>query len=254
MNLESLCGGRLIKRYKRFLADVELEDGSMVTAHCPNPGSMKGVADEGMQVYLACSDNKKRKLPYTLTVVVAEGSPVVVDTGIANRLVKELLRESAIPELSGFAHCLSEPPYRDGRFDFLLSNNEQPRREYVPGDCLVEVKSTTLKEGSRAMFPDAPTERGRRHLARLSEAVTEQLRAVQLFLVARADTSGFSPAWHIDPRYGEALVSARKAGVETLAYAMQVDLSRAGSGYNAVIGLKSRLEMDLRKPDVCRFA
>ncbi|MGD9680392.1 MAG: DNA/RNA nuclease SfsA [Candidatus Obscuribacterales bacterium] len=249
MKLESLCGGRLIKRYKRFLADVELEDGSIVTAHCPNPGSMKGVADEGMPVYLAYSDSKKRKLPYTLTVVVADRNPVIVDTGIANRLVKELLAESAIPELSGFAYCRPEPPYRDGRFDFLLSNYEQPRKEYSPGDCLVEVKSTTLKEDSRAMFPDARTERGRRHLTRLSEAVTEQLRAVQLFLIARADTSLFSPAWQIDPQYGEALVAASKSGVETLAYAMQVDLSRAGSGYDARISLKGKLEVDLSQPD-----
>lgn len=249
MKLESLLGGRLIRRYKRFLADVELDDGSIITAHCPNPGSMKGVADEGMPVYLAYSDNKKRKLPYTLTVVVADGSPVVVDTGIANRLVKELLAASAIPELSGFACCRPEPPYRDGRFDFLLSDFEQPRREYMPGDCLVEVKSTTLKEGNRAMFPDARTERGRRHLNRLSEAVTERLRAVQLFLIARADTSVFSPAWHIDPQYGEALVAASKAGVETLAYAVEVELSRSGAGYDARIGLKGRLAVDLSLPD-----
>ena len=203
----------LIRRYKRFLADVELSTGEIVVVHCPNPGSMLGCAEPGSAVFLRKSDSTTRKLPYTWVITEVGPTLVSVDTLLANKVVGEALRERRIPALSQYEHVLSEYNYGDSRFDFCLGT----AKDFTP-ECIVEVKSTTLCEGNVAMFPDAKTERGRKHLHGLIEAKKQGLRAVQFFCIARNDISSFTAAKHIDPAYAEALCRAAAAGVEVMAW------------------------------------
>ena len=251
MIIDGLIEATLKRRYKRFLADVELEDGSEVTVHCPNPGSMKGCLHEGARVYLKDSKNPKRKLRYTSTLIDLATTHVVVDTGFANKFIKELVKSGLIKELSGYKHVKGEPRYLDGRFDLLLSNDENLLdKKYQPeaGDCLVEIKSTTLSDAvsGSAMFPDAKTERGRRHLTRLVEARNEGIRAVQLYLVNRSDTESFRPAKEIDPEYAEVLKSSKDHGVEILAFDANIELTKISNRtYNAQVELANRLPVYL---------
>ncbi|MEN7972967.1 MAG: DNA/RNA nuclease SfsA [Verrucomicrobiota bacterium] len=203
--------GTLVKRYKRFLADVELEDGSVITVHCPNTGRMTTCAEPGWRVALSDSQNPKRKYRYTWELVHNGDCWICVNTGRANELAFEAVSNSIIPELSGYAEVLREQKFGNSRFDLLLRNGEDL--------CYVEVKNTTLlmADGCYA-FPDAVTERGRKHLNELVEVVKAGHRAAMLYVIPRSDGTTFRAAHEIDPAYAEALEAAIAAGVEAYAW------------------------------------
>jgi len=211
MNLPNpLVPGVLRRRYQRFLADVELGDGSLITAHTPNTGSMKQCAVPGHAVLVSRSDNPKRKLPYTLELIRVNGHWVDTHTHRTNRVVEEALRRGWIPELSGY-DVKPEVPFGDSRLDFGLEKGATK--------VLLEVKNVTLCcEPSVACFPDAVTERGQRHLRELLRARQEGYRAVIFFLVQRGEAEAFTPADAIDPEYGRLLREVANNGVETFAY------------------------------------
>jgi len=214
---QALQGGRLLRRYKRFLADVELDDGETVTAHCPNSGSMLGLCAEGSPVWLSTSDNPKRKLAQTLELVEADGTLVGVNTHRANAIAEEAVRQGEIPELTGYGSLRREVKYAgNSRIDLLLEDEAK-------APCYVEVKSVTLRRNSDekkgiAEFPDAVTARGAKHLHALAEMVREGARAVMLYLVQRGDCGEFCLAADIDPAYAESFEQARAVGVEILCY------------------------------------
>jgi sugar fermentation stimulation protein A len=217
-----LVPGRLLFREKRFLASVRLDDGSVVTAHCANTGGMLGCKEPGSRVWLSPADSPKRKLAWTWELVAAHpGSALTcVNTQQANRVAREGLEAGVVKELAGFDRLRPEVKAGPGtRFDFLLEWGPEasPTRR-----CWVEVKSVTLAEGSRAMFPDAVTERGRKHLRELSARVAAGEEAAMLFVVLRQRCRSFEPAAHIDPAYAEALAKAQAAGVKILVYAARV--------------------------------
>jgi sugar fermentation stimulation protein A len=229
---DPLIRGRLQRRYKRFLADIVLDDGREVVAHCANPGSMLGLAEPGATVWLSPARNPTRKLRYSWELVEADGALVGIHTGRANALVAEALDAGAVAELLGYDQRRPEVRYgANSRVDFLL---ESPAR---PG-CYLEVKSVTLKRGgSLAEFPDSVTARGAKHLAELAEVTRQGHRAVLFFLVQRGDCDRVAAAGDIDPAYAGALADARAAGVEVLCYSCR--LSPAG------ILLDARLELAL---------
>lgn len=213
-----LIEGKLLKRYKRFLADITLKDGSVVTAHCPNSGSMIGYKAEGLRVWLSESGNPKRKLRYTWELVEdASGEKVMVHAARANALVKEAIEKGAVAELRGYGTVRSEVRYgtQKSRIDLLL---EKPGEQ-----CYIEVKSVTLKEGDLLMFPDAVTTRGQKHLQELMEVRARGGRAVLFFAVLREGGSRFEAASHIDPEYARLLEEAKAAGVEVLLYRARFD-------------------------------
>ena len=216
MILSNLVQAKLVKRYKRFLADVELKDGSVITAHCPNPGSMLGMCDEGMNAYLIHSADPKRKLPWTLKLIETPTSLVVVDTMLANKLFKEAFELGGLPEFGRFDQILAEQVFSDSRFDFLLSHTSSGIKS-----CYVEVKSATMWQDGCALFPDARTERGRKHLVTLSKAVKDGFDACQFYLVGRSDAKSFGTADDIDPLYGQALKLAQKSGVAVAVRALE---------------------------------
>jgi len=211
MLLPPLVAGTLVKRYKRFLADVELEGGDVVTVHCPNSGSMKGCATPGSKVYLSRSANPKRKYPFGWELVQADGFWAGINTGLPNRVVREAVEDGTVAELQGYETIRPEVPYGEhSRIDLLLEGS--------PGRCFVEVKNVTLVEGGRALFPDAVTTRGQKHLRELMRVVREGDRGVIFFCVQRGDGNSVSPADMIDPEYGRLLRLAVVNGVEALAY------------------------------------
>jgi len=211
VRLPPLVSGTLVKRYKRFLADIQLADGSLVTAHCPNSGSMKGCALPGSRVWLSRSDNPKRKLPLTWELVEADGYLAGINTGLPNRLTREAIENGTIAELQGYDTIRPEVSYGErSRIDLLLEGQR--------GRCFVEVKNVTLVEGERALFPDAVTTRGQKHLNELMRVVREGERGVIFFTVQRGDGLSVSPADGIDPEYGRLLRLALLNGVEALAY------------------------------------
>jgi len=216
MKLPPLIPGRLIKRYKRFLADIQLEDGSVVTAHCPNSGSMLGCNLPGLPVMLSLSPNPNRKLAYTWELVQVNGYWVGLNTMLPNRLAEEAILDGTVAELQGYANLRREVSYGSerSRIDILLEGEK--------GHCYVEVKNVTLVEHGLALFPDAVTERGQKHLRELMEVVKNGHRGVLLFTVQRGDGSAVAPADAIDPTYGRLLREAVKQGVEALAYRAQV--------------------------------
>lgn len=211
MKLPPLITGVLVKRYKRFLADVILEDGSLTTVHCPNSGSMKGCAEPGSRVYLSRSPNLKRALPLTWELVESYGVWAGINTCLPNRLTREAIENGAVVELQGYTTIRPEVPYGEAsRIDLLLENSE--------GRCFVEVKNVTLVDDNRALFPDAVTTRGQKHLHELMRVVREGDRGVIFFTVQRSDGHSVSPADLIDPEYGRLLRQAIENGVEALAY------------------------------------
>jgi sugar fermentation stimulation protein A len=212
--------GTLIKRYKRFLADVQLSDGNVVTAHCPNSGTMKACSESGRPVYLSYHDNPKRKLKYTWELIDMPDSLVGVNTLIPNRLVKKSIQSGLVDELASYDQVLSEVKVsKRSRLDLLL------RKENGEG-CFVEVKNCTLVKDKTAYFPDAVTDRGRKHLQELQHLVSEGNRCAMFYLIQRMDAEQFSPADHIDPAYGKALRKAHDHGVEILVYDVKIDLKR----------------------------
>jgi sugar fermentation stimulation protein A len=223
-----LIPGRLLRRYKRFLADVELAGGEVVTAAVANPGGMQGLAEPGMEVQLAAfPPSAKRKLNYSWVLVRAGRNLVCVDTSVANRVVEELLYSQAVPQLAGYRELVREMPLGEGsRIDFFLRAHE----DNMLGCCWVEVKSVTLAQGRTALFPDAVTSRGRRHLQELARRVGAGERAVQLYFVPRGDIDRVRPAEQIDPAYAAALRDAAAAGVELLA--IQAAVTKRGIEFN----------------------
>lgn len=204
-----LIEGRLLRRYKRFFADVELSDGTVVTAHTPNTGSMKQCAIPGFKVLISETDNPKRKLRYTLELIEVNGRWVDTHTMRTNRIVEEALCAGTVAELTGY-ELRAEFPFGESRIDFLLEKPEEK--------VLVEVKNVTLCTNRVASFPDAVTTRGQKHLLELADGVRQGYRAVIFFLVQRGEATSFSPADEIDPEYGRLLRKVVGEGVEALAY------------------------------------
>ncbi|MEX2644108.1 MAG: DNA/RNA nuclease SfsA [Acetobacterales bacterium] len=208
-----LLRGRLLRRYKRFLSDVELEDGTEIVAHCPNPGSMLGLQEPGSEIWLSPAADAKRKLRFTWEMVRVGNGLVGINTGHPNALVQEALLAGQIPELAGYATLRREVRYgRNSRIDILLQDTDR-------ADCYVEVKNVHLSRmPGLAEFPDSVTARGAKHLDELSDAVRGGARAVMLYLVQRDDCDRFAIAADIDPAYNAALARAIAAGVEVLCY------------------------------------
>jgi sugar fermentation stimulation protein A len=221
MKLPVLVKGRLIQRYKRFLADVELADGSVVTAHCANPGSMMGLKAPGSRVWLSVSDDPKRKLKYSWKLIEADfgwkGPQLVsLDTGHPNRLAEEAIMAGVIPELAGYGALRREVAYgRNSRIDLLLTDAQRL-------DAYVEVKNVHLmREPGLVEFPDSVTARGAKHLEELGDMAEAGHRAVMLFVV-QMEGSRFAIARDIDKAYDVALTRAMARGVEVLVYVCAV--------------------------------
>lgn len=215
-----LIPGRLIKRYKRFLTDVELESGDIVVAHCANSGSMLSVNEPGARVWLSPANDPKRKLKFTWELVEIAGAMVGINTQHPNRVVAEAIEAGQIAELTGYDSLRREVKYgKNSRIDILLEAEGKPK-------CYVEVKNTTMRRdlspGAPAEFPDAVTARGAKHLEELSQMVRDGHRAVMFYLVQRDDADSFTVAADIDPTYAEGLKSAMQAGVEVVAYACAI--------------------------------
>ena len=209
---EVLVPATLVRRYKRFLADVELASGEVVTAHCANSGSMMGLAVPGSRVWLSPNRNPKAKLAWRWELEECEGGLVGINTSHPNRIVEEAIRAGQIAELTGYESLRREVPYgKNSRIDVLLEGEK--------GLCFVEVKNVTLRRGGRAEFPDAVTARGAKHLDEMAEQVAQGHRAVMIYLIQRGDCGTFSVAADIDPAYAAALARAKAAGVEAYAYA-----------------------------------
>ncbi|MFM2486610.1 DNA/RNA nuclease SfsA [Celerinatantimonas yamalensis] len=209
-----LIAGRLVRRYKRFLADVELIDGSIITAHCANTGAMTGCAEPGWQVWLRDSQNPKRKCRYSWELVEnAQGNYICINTTRANEVVTEAINNNQIESLRGYSQCTREVRYgeENSRIDLLLCD---PSRV----DCYIEVKSVTLlTDDGVGLFPDATTTRGQKHLRELTTIAQAGQRAVLLFAVMHSGIEKVSIAHHIDALYGQLLQRAIDAGVEVIA-------------------------------------
>ncbi|MDQ2077677.1 DNA/RNA nuclease SfsA [Marinimicrobium sp. ABcell2] len=210
--------GVLLRRYKRFLADVQLADGSEITIHCPNTGSMKNCLLPGSACWFSESDNPKRKYPHTWELASTPGGHWAgINTGRANALVEEAIRNGVIQELQGYDRLLREQRYgsEKSRVDFLLERADE--------QCFVEVKSVTLmEEAGQGLFPDAVSSRGARHLRELIAMAQNVHRAVLLFCVQHTGIHWVEPADAIDPLYGQTLRMAAEAGVELLAYGASI--------------------------------
>ncbi|MFW6094791.1 MAG: DNA/RNA nuclease SfsA [Pseudomonadota bacterium] len=215
-----LARGRLLRRYKRFLADVETPEGPL-TVHCPNTGAMSGCSEPGLEVWYSRSGNPKRKYPHTLEVVCTPLGRVGVNTARANRLVDEALEHESIAELAGYARVRAEAriPGNGGRFDFLLERGSDR--------CWVEVKSLTLcGTDGRGAFPDAVSDRALRHVEALEAQIRHGDRAVLVFCVQHTGVRYATPADEIHPAYGAALRAAAASGVEVLAYGCRIARDR----------------------------
>jgi sugar fermentation stimulation protein A len=214
-----LISGRLIQRYKRFLADVILDSGETITAHCPNSGSMLGVKEPGSRVWLSKSpEGTKRKYPHTWEMIEVEGTLVGIHTTLANKLVEEALLEGSIEEFQVYKSIRREVAYgQNSRVDFLLQQEDLP-------DVYLEVKSVHLSAGAVARFPDAVTARGTKHLKELAAMRAAGARAVVLYVVQREDVTSFDLAREIDPVYAKTSREVLMTGVEALCYACAVSL------------------------------
>ena len=208
--------GTLIKRYKRFKADVKLRNGHVVTALCPNTGSMRSCSEPGRTVYLSRHNIPSRKLKYTWEMIEMPTSLVGINTLVPNRLVKAAIIAGVIPEFTGFDSIRAEVPYgKNSRIDLLLERGEEK--------CFIEIKNCTLLEEDIACFPDAVTSRGLKHILELQGEIRSGHRAAMFYLVQRTDAKSFKPADHIDPEYGRALREAHDKGLEILAYDVLID-------------------------------
>jgi sugar fermentation stimulation protein A len=223
-NYPTLYSGKLVKRYKRFLADIELDTGELITAHCPNTGPMTGVCQVGAPVQVSYHDNPKRKLVYTWEMIEVDSTNpahvekvwVGINTALPNKLIKIALEQRLFPELTDYQNVRSEVVYglnNGSRIDFLLTG----------GDCpiYVEVKNTTCSIDNVAVFPDTETTRGQKHLRELTELMPK-CRAVMLYLINRSDMQLFSPGDTTDPVYGQLLRAGVKKGLEVLPYRFEI--------------------------------
>jgi sugar fermentation stimulation protein A len=215
---EKLVHGRLIKRYKRFLADIELDDGTQVTAHCTNSGTMKTCLEDGAEVYLTPVNDPKRRTKFTWEMIKIDERWVGINTNNPNKIAFEAVRDNQIPELSGYDFVKREVKFGDSRFDVMAQKEGET--------CFIEVKNVTMKVGEAALFPDAVTTRGRKHLNTLMEVKKQGMRAVMLYIIQRMDVDRFGPADDIDPEYGKALREAYREGVEIIP--MQAEVTPEG--------------------------
>ena len=208
---ERLLQGVLIKRYKRFFIDIKYKN-KIITAHCPNSGSMMGLLDRGNKAWFSLSDNPKRKLKYTLEMIEVKNKKVGINTQLANKIVLEALKHKKINSLNKFNHIKTESKFSDGtRFDFLLSNDKEK--------CFLEVKNVTLlRENKIAEFPDAITSRGTKHLNELCNAKKKGYQSYILYLIQRENCDSFKIARDIDEEYKIAFSKALKSGVKVLCY------------------------------------
>jgi sugar fermentation stimulation protein A len=228
-----LVRGTLVRRYKRFLADVVLDSGEAVTAHVANSGAMIGASDPGLEVWLSPAADPARKLRWTWEYCTVDGILVGVNTQHPNRVAAEAVAAGAIPELAGYDRLRREVAYgRNSRIDLLLAADGRPT-------CYVEVKNVQLKRGDRAEFPDAVTVRGTKHLGELRDMVAGGARAVMLYLVQRGDCTGFGPAADIDPVYAAALADAVRDGVEAICYTCRLSLDGITLGERLPVSLAS---------------
>jgi sugar fermentation stimulation protein A len=211
---QPLIHGRLIKRYKRFLADVILDDGTQVTAHCTNSGSMKSCLEDDAEVYLTPVNDPKRKTKFTWEMIHINGDWIGINTNHPNKIVYDAIVNGEVEKLNGYTEVKREVKFEDSRFDVMARNDDHI--------CFVEVKNVTMKEGEYALFPDAKTERGRKHLETLIKVKQQGMRAVMFYVIQRQDVSKFGPAKEIDPAYAESLHKAVDAGVEIIAMMAKV--------------------------------
>ncbi|MFA9499012.1 DNA/RNA nuclease SfsA [Mannheimia sp. E30BD] len=221
MQFPPLSSGILLRRYKRFLADIQLANGEQITIHCPNTGAMTGCANVGDRVWFSTSDNPKRKYTHTWELTQTQtGDFICVNTLRANQLVQEALKNQWISELADYQHILPEQKYgsENSRVDFLLKSDRLQ-------DCFVEVKSTTLlTENGVGMFPDAKTERGQKHLRELTKIAGEGQQAVIFFAILHTGIDKFEVAKQIDPKYAALLENAQHQNVKVLTYKVEIQL------------------------------
>ena len=218
-----LVKGTLIKRYKRFLANVRLPNGKTITASVPNTGRMTTCGDTGSTIYMSTNDNPNRKFQYTWELTQAEKTLIGVNTQISNKIVYRALKKDKIPELTGYDKILKEIKYgENSRIDILLLKGKE--------QCYVEVKNVTLEEEGLARFPDAVTTRGLKHLNELMAMVEEGHRAVMFYFVQREDATIFKPADDVDPDYGQGLREAHAKGVEIIVYDAKVSIEEINLG------------------------
>ncbi|MGH1412068.1 MAG: DNA/RNA nuclease SfsA [Pelagimonas sp.] len=223
---EPLIPATLLRRYKRFLADCRLDDGREITAHVANPGSMLGMKDPGLRVWLEPNDDPKRKLKFAWRLIEQQdGHFIGVDTGVPNKMLKAALMAGQVPGLDGYDLVRPEVKYgENSRIDFLLTGSARP-------DCYVEVKSVTLsRQPALAEFPDSVTARGAKHLAELSNMAQAGHRAVMLYLVQRTDCTALTLAADIDPKYAAAFGDAMAHGVEVLSFDCKLSPGGVGLG------------------------
>lgn len=214
---EELIEAKILKRYKRFLSDIELPSGEEVCAHVPNTGRMDTCWGPGWKVYLSHHDNPKRKLKYTLEMTHNSKTLIGVNTSFTNKIAKEALENKIIPELAHFDLIFPEKKVLESRIDFYLETSTNSETAYV------EVKNATLVKDSIALFPDAVSTRGQKHIKDLIELRKQGHRTAMLYVVNREDANSFSPAYEVDPTYGALLKEASKEGVEIYAYSCKLN-------------------------------
>ena len=216
MQFEKLIKGKLLKRYKRFLADIILENKEIITAHVPNSGAMTSCIEENCDVWLTFHDNPKRKLKYTLELTLINENLICTNTGVANKIAIEAIKNGTIKELQNYSSLKPEQKYgQNSRIDILLENENEK--------CYVEVKSVSLRIDDYLAFPDAVTSRGTKHLNELYEMTLQGHRAVMLYIIQRTDNLPFRLAKEIDKKYFEAFNEVTTKGVEVLVYQSCID-------------------------------
>ena len=211
-----LTHGRLVRRYKRFLADIILDDGTEVVAHCTNSGSMKSCLEADAEVWLSPASDPKRKTRFTWEMIRINDDWVGINTSKPNALAFEWVDRGLVPGLEGISGLRREVKWEDSRFDLYGEMDQSKSASGTERGCFIEVKNVSMKEGERALFPDAVTERGRKHLNTLIRVKKAGMRAVMLYVVQRMDVRIFSPARDIDSAYGLALDKAIRNGVEVI--------------------------------------
>jgi len=217
LKFDKLFKGKLIKRYKRFLADIVLESGEEITAHVPNSGAMTSCIEPDCEVWVTFHDNPKRKLKYTLELTKMGKNLICTNTGVANKLGIEAIENGTIKELQGYSSLKPEQKYgQNSRIDILLENEDKK--------CFVEIKSVTLKIDDMLAFPDAITSRGEKHLNELCEMVNQGHRAVMLYIIQRTDDLPFRLASEIDKKYAQTFKEVLSKGVEVLVYQSTISL------------------------------
>ncbi len=209
-----LVHGHLIKRYKRFLSDIKLDNGEIVVAHCTNSGSMKSCIEEGAEVYLTPVNDPKRKTKFTWEMIKINGDWVGINTGNPNKIAFDIVSQGQIEKLKGYTNVKREVKFQDSRFDVFAENTQEK--------CFIEVKNVTYKVGDYALFPDAVTTRGKKHLETLVKVKEQGMRAVMLYIIQRTDVSIFAPAKDIDTNYAESLKKAFEKGVEIIPIQVKV--------------------------------